>query len=139
MITPDLGLTHFNSIYIILLCSWSYGVLLWEMETGGVSSFLEVFLQSFLYHFILIVLPLSSFLLLLNSICLLRLPKVRMLLQSYARLIFFLFFFPSFLLFLLTFLQPGLKPYPGFTTTELMSELRKGYRLEKPNGCSDEM
>ena len=92
MITPDLGLTHFNSIYIILLCSWSYGVLLWEMETGGVSSFLDVFLQSFLYHFILIVLPLSSFLLLLNSICLLRLPKVRMLLQSYARLIFFLFF-----------------------------------------------
>ena len=138
MITPDLGLTHFNSIYIILLCSWSYGVLLWEMETGGVSSFLDVFLQSFLYHFILIVLPLSSFLLLLNSICLLRLPKVRMLLQSYARLIFFLFF-PSFLLFLLTFLKPGLKPYPGLTTTELMSELRKGYRLEKPNGCSDEM
>lgn len=33
----------------------------------------------------------------------------------------------------------GLKPYPGLTTTELMSELRKGYRLEKPNGCSDEM
>ena len=99
MITPDLGLTHFNSIYIILLCSWSYGVLLWEMETGGVSSFLGVFLQSFLSHFILIVLPLSSFLLLLNSICLLRLPKVRMLLQSYARLIFFLFFFPRFCFF----------------------------------------
>ncbi|XP_067025155.1 angiopoietin-1 receptor-like [Acropora muricata] len=33
----------------------------------------------------------------------------------------------------------GLKPYPGLTTTELMSELRKGYRLEKPNGCSAEM
>ncbi|XP_044182323.1 angiopoietin-1 receptor-like [Acropora millepora] len=33
----------------------------------------------------------------------------------------------------------GVKPYPGLTTTELMSELRKGYRLEKPNGCSDAM
>ncbi|XP_067025148.1 angiopoietin-1 receptor-like isoform X4 [Acropora muricata] len=33
----------------------------------------------------------------------------------------------------------GVKPYPGLTATELMSELRKGYRLEKPNGCSDAM
>jgi len=33
---------------------WSYGVLLWEMETGGVSSFLDVFLQSFLYLFKLV-------------------------------------------------------------------------------------
>ena len=37
------------------------------------------------------------------------------------------------------FSQPGVKPYPGLTATELMSELRKGYRLEKPNGCSDAM
>ena len=37
------------------------------------------------------------------------------------------------------FSQPGVKPYPGLTVQELMSELRKGYRLEKPNGCSDAM
>ena len=36
-------------------------------------------------------------------------------------------------------LQLGLKPYAGMTTTELMAELKKGYRLEKPNGCSEEM
>jgi len=33
----------------------------------------------------------------------------------------------------------GLKPYPGLTNTELMAELRKGYRLEKPIGCSHAM
>jgi len=33
----------------------------------------------------------------------------------------------------------GLKPYPGLTTTELMSDLRKGHRLEKPNGCSNKV
>ena len=40
---------------------------------------------------------------------------------------------------ILIFSQPGVKPYPGLTATELMSELKKGYRLEKPNGCSDAM
>ncbi|XP_067025516.1 angiopoietin-1 receptor-like isoform X2 [Acropora muricata] len=33
----------------------------------------------------------------------------------------------------------GLKPYPGLTATELMAELKKGYRLEKPTGCSHAM
>ncbi|KAJ7354896.1 hypothetical protein OS493_029455 [Desmophyllum pertusum] len=33
----------------------------------------------------------------------------------------------------------GLKPYAGLNTTELIAELKKGYRMEKPNGCSDEM
>ncbi|XP_078343668.1 angiopoietin-1 receptor-like [Oculina patagonica] len=33
----------------------------------------------------------------------------------------------------------GLKPYAGMSTTELISELKKGYRLEKPDGCSEEM
>lgn len=36
-------------------------------------------------------------------------------------------------------LQTGLKPYAGLSTTELMEELKKGYRLEKPAGCSEEM
>ena len=44
----------------------------------------------------------------------------------------------AFALFFI-FSQQGVKPYPGLTATELMSELRKGYRLEKPNGCSDAM
>ncbi|XP_068760314.1 angiopoietin-1 receptor-like isoform X2 [Montipora capricornis] len=33
----------------------------------------------------------------------------------------------------------GLKPYAGMTTPEIMTELKKGYRLEKPSGCSDAM
>ncbi|XP_068760305.1 uncharacterized protein [Montipora capricornis] len=33
----------------------------------------------------------------------------------------------------------GLKPYAGMTTPEVMTELKKGYRLEKPSGCSDAM
>ncbi|XP_068713935.1 angiopoietin-1 receptor-like [Montipora foliosa] len=33
----------------------------------------------------------------------------------------------------------GLKPYAGMTTQEIMTELKKGYRLEKPSGCSDAM
>lgn len=36
-------------------------------------------------------------------------------------------------------LQLGLKPYAGLNTTELIAQLKKGYRLEKPNGCSEEM
>ena len=36
-------------------------------------------------------------------------------------------------------LQTGLKPYAGLNTTELIAELNKGYRLEKPDGCSEEM
>ena len=35
--------------------------------------------------------------------------------------------------------RPGVKPYPGLTTTELISEFRKGYRLENSSGCSDAM
>lgn len=31
----------------------------------------------------------------------------------------------------------GLKPYAGLSTTELIDQLKKGYRLEKPDGCSD--
>lgn len=33
----------------------------------------------------------------------------------------------------------GLKPYAGLNTAELIAQLKKGYRLEKPNGCSEEM
>lgn len=33
----------------------------------------------------------------------------------------------------------GLKPYAGLDTAEIIAELKKGYRLEKPNGCSEEM
>lgn len=33
----------------------------------------------------------------------------------------------------------GLKPYAGMNATELITELKRGYRLEKPRGCSDEM
>ncbi|XP_020631998.1 angiopoietin-1 receptor-like [Orbicella faveolata] len=33
----------------------------------------------------------------------------------------------------------GLKPYAGLSTQELIAELKKGYRLEKPDGCSEEM
>ena len=36
-------------------------------------------------------------------------------------------------------LQTGLKPYAGLNTTELIAELKKGYRLEKPDGCSEKM
>ena len=36
-------------------------------------------------------------------------------------------------------LQLGLKPYAGLDTAEIIAELKKGYRLEKPNGCSEEM
>ena len=36
-------------------------------------------------------------------------------------------------------LQTGLKPYAGLDTIELMEALKKGYRLEKPAGCSEEM
>ncbi|XP_027045523.1 angiopoietin-1 receptor-like [Pocillopora damicornis] len=33
----------------------------------------------------------------------------------------------------------GLKPYPGLSTAELIQELKRGYRLGKPHGCSEEM
>ena len=33
----------------------------------------------------------------------------------------------------------GLKPYPGLSTAELIQELKRGYRLGKPYGCSEEM
>ena len=33
----------------------------------------------------------------------------------------------------------GLKPYAGDSTSELIEKLKNGYRIEKPNGCSDEM
>ncbi|XP_027045891.1 angiopoietin-1 receptor-like isoform X1 [Pocillopora damicornis] len=33
----------------------------------------------------------------------------------------------------------GLKPYAGDSTSELIEKLKNGYRMEKPNGCSDEM
>ncbi|XP_066014756.1 angiopoietin-1 receptor-like [Pocillopora verrucosa] len=33
----------------------------------------------------------------------------------------------------------GLKPYAGLSTAELIENLKNGYRMEKPNGCSDEM
>ena len=35
------------------------------------------------------------------------------------------------------FLLIGLKPYAGLSTTELIDQLKIGYRLEKPDGCSD--
>ena len=104
------------------------------------SSFLGVFLQSFVYLFNLITLPLFWFLPLFD-VALNYLPQVAVLFQSYAMLIFLSFFVLVFpvLIWLLIFSQPGLKPYPGLTTTELMAELKKGYRLEKPNGCSHAM
>ena len=72
-------------------------------------------------------------------------PQVAVLFLSHAVLIFLSFFFFFFVFFfsvlilLLIFSQPGLKPYPGLTATELMAELKKGYRLEKPTGCSHAM
>ena len=33
----------------------------------------------------------------------------------------------------------GLKPYASDSTSELIEKLKNGYRMEKPNGCSDEM
>lgn len=33
----------------------------------------------------------------------------------------------------------GLKPYAGLSPVDLIEQLKKGYRMEKPNGCSDEM
>lgn len=33
----------------------------------------------------------------------------------------------------------GLKPYAGLGAVDLIEQLKKGYRMEKPNGCSDEM
>lgn len=33
----------------------------------------------------------------------------------------------------------GLKPYAGLSAVDLIEQLKKGYRMEKPNGCSDEM
>lgn len=33
----------------------------------------------------------------------------------------------------------GLKPYAGLSAVDLIEQLKKGYRMEKPNGCSDKM
>ena len=41
------------SEFLFLLCSWSYGVLLWEIESGGMLSFRDVFIPSFVYTFVL--------------------------------------------------------------------------------------
>ena len=63
-------------IYIILLCSWSYGVLLWEMETGGVQYLFLTFFFNRLF-----------------------ITQVRMSFQSYVMLIFLSFFFFGFAFF----------------------------------------
>ena len=41
------------SEFLLLLCSWSYGVLLWEIESGGTLSFRDVFIPSFVYTFVM--------------------------------------------------------------------------------------
>ena len=99
MLVEFVVIISFARIYIILLCSWSYGVLLWEMETGGMSSFLGVFLHSFVYPFNLIALPLFSSLPLFDVV-LNYLPQVAMLFQSHAMLIFLHFLFLFVCLFL---------------------------------------
>lgn len=41
------------SEFLFVLCSWSYGVLLWEIESGGMLSYVDVFISSFVYIFVL--------------------------------------------------------------------------------------
>ena len=41
------------SDFLFFLFSWSYGVLLWEIESGGMLSFRDVFIPSFVYTFVL--------------------------------------------------------------------------------------
>lgn len=39
----------------------------------------------------------------------------------------------------LTLSSLGGTPYPALDTTELLKLLREGYRMEKPDTCSDEL
>ena len=89
-------------IYIILPCSWSYGVLLWEMETGGVSSLLYVFssIVCLPFHLYCFASVFVSSLVEFNLLAAVdQPPKVTMSFSSYAMLKFFFFLLFRFCFF----------------------------------------
>ena len=78
------------SEFLFLLCSWSYGVLLWEIESGGMLSFRDVFIPSFVYTFVLSSSYVEFYFAFFISRCLVTLnylPRVALLCPFYASFI----------------------------------------------------
>ena len=92
---------------LLFYFSWSFGVLLWEIETGGKPSITSV---SSDYIFFI---RYKSVVSVLGKLCM--------------------------HLILLDCCLVGAVPYPEIETVDLLQSLKSGYRMKKPNGCSDVM
>ena len=58
---------------------------------------------------------------------------------KFQNLYFFIFYRWSFGILLWELVTLGGTPYPGLGNTELFHLLKSGYRMERPDNCSEEM